>query len=424
MNNSTFKKLILAELLIIFLATTFMTDSPPPGWYQQTLPRTDNIIQDIYFSDSLTGWAAAVKYPSNDTGFVFHTTNGGLSWSTQFQSPSRFYTIEFLDNNTGYLGGGNGPARLFKTTDAGNNWINISTSMVGLGTLEDMFFINTETGWVCDANSFGGLAKTTNGGTVWQQQLNDTYKPFKLFFINKDTGWANCNLSYLYRTTNGGANWDLQYSFPGNLGTGLFFTNKDTGFVAGGGVNTIQRTTNGGVNWSPTFNGQGGTCIFFINNSSGWSCSVQSQMSKTTNGGSNWFSQITPLFSNNSVMFVDTSIGWVGGNGIAHTTDGGGISGIIKEGNKIPSAFQLYQNYPNPFNPSSAIRFEIKKSAYIKLAVYDIRGKEIEILTNKEYKAGTYEVNFDAAELSSGIYFYSLFADRNPIDSKKMLFIK
>ena len=77
-------------------------------------------------------------------------------------------------------------------------------------------------------------------------------------------------------------------------------------------------------------------------------------------------------------------------------------------GKEIPVSFSLYQNFPNPFNPATQITFDLPESGITKLAVYDILGREVNVLLNGFKPAGRYTVSFDAAELSSGIYFYTL----------------
>lgn len=79
------------------------------------------------------------------------------------------------------------------------------------------------------------------------------------------------------------------------------------------------------------------------------------------------------------------------------------------ENNKITSTeFRLDQNYPNPFNPATKIRFSIPRRSNSSLIVYDVLGREIEVLLNRELNAGDYEVEFDGSQLTSGIYFYKL----------------
>ena len=74
---------------------------------------------------------------------------------------------------------------------------------------------------------------------------------------------------------------------------------------------------------------------------------------------------------------------------------------------KIITTSTLYQNYPNPFNPGTKISYKISEKSFVSLKIYDILGNEIMILVNEEKPAGFYEKEFNAAELSSGIYFYN-----------------
>jgi hypothetical protein len=89
-----------------------------------------------------------------------------------------------------------------------------------------------------------------------------------------------------------------------------------------------------------------------------------------------------------------------------------------------PSSFSLSQNYPNPFNPNTKISYSIPKPCLVRVAVYDILGKEIRILVNKYQEAGQYDVDFDAKGLSNGVYFYKLQAGDRYVGSKKMLLLK
>ncbi len=83
--------------------------------------------------------------------------------------------------------------------------------------------------------------------------------------------------------------------------------------------------------------------------------------------------------------------------------------------------FYLAQNYPNPFNPTTKIRFRIADFGFVTLKVYDVLGNEIETLIKKEMIAGEYDVEFNAATLPSGVYFYSLKTDNNIITKKMVL---
>jgi hypothetical protein len=89
----------------------------------------------------------------------------------------------------------------------------------------------------------------------------------------------------------------------------------------------------------------------------------------------------------------------------------------------VPIEFSLNQNYPNPFNPLTKIKYTIIEKVKVNLSVYDIRGRETLQLVNKEQNAGKYEVQINASNLPSGLYFYKLSAgDFSAI--KKMILIK
>jgi len=74
-------------------------------------------------------------------------------------------------------------------------------------------------------------------------------------------------------------------------------------------------------------------------------------------------------------------------------------------------SYRLHQNYPNPFNPSTNIRYSIPKSTYVKLVVFDMLGREVEILVNEKLSPGTYEVNWNASNYPSGVYLYKITTD-------------
>ncbi len=95
----------------------------------------------------------------------------------------------------------------------------------------------------------------------------------------------------------------------------------------------------------------------------------------------------------------------------------------IGNNNETPNRFALEQNYPNPFNPSTTIKFQLAKSSFVKLTVFDVLGRQVESLVNDNKEAGYYEVNFDASKFASGLYFYKIEAG-DFVETKKMMLIK
>jgi len=91
--------------------------------------------------------------------------------------------------------------------------------------------------------------------------------------------------------------------------------------------------------------------------------------------------------------------------------------------NIIQNKYKLFQNYPNPFNPSTKIRFSLKKPEKVIVKIFNSIGQEIETLVNKNYEAGTYEINFNPVYLTNGVYLYQIQAG-NFREVRKMILLK
>ncbi|MBI5404426.1 MAG: T9SS type A sorting domain-containing protein [Ignavibacteriae bacterium] len=249
------------------------------------------------------------------------------------------------------------------------------------------------------------MYKTTNSGASWFQVGSTGYSIHQLEFINENTGFATYGGGAMLKTTTGGLNW-IQYNMPNAFGVVL---------------NDIK---NFKIIDSNTIYGDRATRQFPNGRLKGiiW---------KSTNGGINWgFQQpdtnsLYQLYL--GIEFADSLAGW---SSNIRTTNGGGpiiINEIFPINTETPKGYTLYQNYPNPFNPQTTISFSITKKSYVNIKIYDLMGKEvIKIYANEFLEAGIYKtvLNFGNANLSSGIYFYSLYSDGERVDSKKMLMLK
>lgn len=96
---------------------------------------------------------------------------------------------------------------------------------------------------------------------------------------------------------------------------------------------------------------------------------------------------------------------------------------VEQEKNLQPESFALEQNYPNPFNPSTVIKYQVPEITFVTIKVYDVLGKEVAVLVNEELNPGFYSVKFNASDLSSGLYFYTMKTDKFT-STNKMLMIK
>jgi hypothetical protein len=99
------------------------------------------------------------------------------------------------------------------------------------------------------------------------------------------------------------------------------------------------------------------------------------------------------------------------------------VSDVKEIHDALPSDFTLEQNYPNPFNPSTNIKFSLPEANQVTLKVYDMIGQEVATLVDQFMNAGTFEITFDASNLPTGIYTYSL-TTGNFQSVKKMMLIK
>jgi len=400
-------------------------------WTQMSKSITISNLYEVSFINTLTGFAAG------SNGKLLKTTNSGNNWITSATfSNWDLGHFKFVNENTGYLAADSliWKGKLYKTIDAGNSWssvFNISNYYI---TSE--FFIDPENGYL-SANRYNRdtskIFKTTNGGSEWQEVYNLSSTGMKgLCFINSTTGFCSADNGSIYKTTDNGFSWAQDVSTHANS---FYFTSPQTGYAVG--INgSAYKTTNSGDNWSILNTGVSAayymTKLYFTNNNTGFAIGntvnspIVSVIIRTTDGGNMW----TILDSNHfgglyGITFSNSSLGYiVGSNGtILHTTNGGlTFSGETEE--VLPQFFQLYQNYPNPFNPVTHLRFGISNLGFVSLKVYNVIGKEIAVLVNEKKNPGSYEVEFDGSDLSSGIYFYSFYIDGKIMQTRKMLIVK
>jgi hypothetical protein len=122
-----------------------------------------------------------------------------------------------------------------------------------------------------------------------------------------------------------------------------------------------------------------------------------------------------------SIFFVDAQNGWLttSGTQICRYT---GTTNVDDDINSV-NEFKLEQNYPNPFNPSTSIHYTIGSSQFVRLKVYNVLGDEIVTLVDENKSAGSYQVDFNASSLTSGVYFYQLKSGSH-LETRKMILMK
>ena len=452
--------------------TIVKTTNGGEEWFSQSVNTSDN-IHSIIFTDSLNGWIALYEFIPERHGSVMHTSDGGETWTTQLSiTGATFHSVFFRNAKDGWVAGSSGV--MFRTFDGGQSWFEITPTIYWLYSV---YFIDDQTGWA-SGGMLGQILKTTNGGSSWfPQSIPTNDRIMSLFFLDNNNGWGVGAGGRIVKTTNGGQNWQLVPSGTVEELRSVKFVNSSEGWAVGlGGV--ILHSIDGGNSWSfQTSNTESNLFgVSFIDEITGWVSGENGVILKTNNGGvpvelvsfsatqsrdKVLLSWITATEINNQGFNVERrfpdqkdweKIGFIEGNGttteIHHYSFTDNIpsqnfnhkvyyrlkqmdfNGTYEYSDEVevmlsnPEGFILEQNYPNPFNPSTEIKFSTAAKGVASLKVYDLLGREVATLLNKELEPGSYNLRFDAKDLPSGVYLYTLKVDNFFSQTRKMLLMK
>ena len=432
---------MLQNLLLLFLYNLIFCSNIYSQTLQwRTLPNSPSVgsgtrLADVFFSNANTGWT--IHY---SPGQIFRTTNGGNTWDTTvIQSGTAFRSIGFFDSENGILGtlAGDSSKILFRSSNQGVNWVPITNlpapwpkGICGIS------IVNENVAYACGKwDFFANAIKTTNRGATWSSVFSDTSLARSLvdcYFWTEDSGIVVGGYgvySVILITTNGGNSWQRVYCCSRrDRCWKISFVTRKIGFVSieSQGLSYILKTTNGGYNWMEipfrNYHQQG---IGFLNENTGWVGGWGGPTYETTNGGAEW--HLAGWGDNvNRFRFLNDTLAYASGRRIyKYSRETVGIN-LISD--VIPVSYNLHQNYPNPFNPVTKIKFDIpldvkRETSNVKLMIYNALGWEIQTLVNEDLSPGSYEVDFNSGNLSSGIYFYKL-ETGNFSEVKRMILIK
>ena len=273
---------------------------------------------------------------------------------------------------------------VYISTNSGNTWGQTSLGSFDVGALA----INGNILYAGTQNY--GIYLSTNLGNIWSQtSLNN--KSIKAIIIAGSNIYAGTILYQgVFFSSDNGYNW-IQTSLN-NKSIYSLYVNANNVFA--GGVGGAFVSTNNGTTWNAK--NEGFITVPYI-----------------------YSFAITDNF-----IFGGTAVQSIWRRPVSELTALENIS------NQIPSSFSLMQNFPNPFNPSTNIKYQIMKSGFVSLKVFDALGKEVATLVNEKQDAGTYSVTFDASlggssgsGISSGIYFYKL-TSGDFTETKRMILLK
>jgi hypothetical protein len=249
-------------------------------------------------------------------------------------------------------------------------------------------------------------------------QVHELTKINNVIYASTDGG--------VFCTNNGGASWSLVSKifassfvmsiavnrnavFAGTWGDGVFrYNGSDTNWIAINNGLTNRYIESLVVIYSNVFAGTDRGVFLSTDNGNSWLIADSSLSGK----------YIKSLSVSGGNLIAGTS-----SNGVWRRTLSDMITGIKYKYSDIPQIFTLQQNFPNPFNPNTTISFSLPSKSYVLLRVYDVLGREVATIISEDISAGNYSRRWNAANISSGIYFYRLQAD-SFTETKKMILLK
>ncbi len=408
------------RILVTAILIAFTVHSAQAEWRGIKVANYDAGIGSMFFINSSTGFFGGGE------GRLWKTIDGGeniVEVNSNLSATTSIYTIKFF-GNTGYAAGYNG--KITKSVDGGDNWTAIPSFTTK--SINDIFlFSDNEVLVVCDN---GGIYKTFNGGVNWTNISQSMTERLSSVNFNGDMGFIGGSYKLGISTDRG-----LTWVFTNSSWRGKSTDDMNTSIYFGGDNQneaSIVSTDNNGQNWSEqsfplvsqftgiSFSGNTGYAVGYKFNN----LKDTAYAYRTTNGttwervdiiGSEARGRFISVFCTSNSIFIGSDGGWIYKNEIQ--------VGISTVNSSFPNGFSLSQNYPNPFNPTTKINFSLPKAGKVKLAVYNSAGKEVAILTNQNLSVGSYVFDFDATNLTSGVYFYTLQTE-NFKQTKRMVLLK
>ena len=318
---------------------------------------------------------------------------------------------------------------LFKSADMGKTWTLTNLTADTLMSVYNVLAVNDDTLF---ASTFYNLRRSFDGGENWNRlSIISGWSERGLFFENNNL-WAigfGSNESVLYKSSNFGSSFESIYSGFGSTNSAispLFVTNNGYIFlVSDANPNGIIRSTDNGINWEQVLFDVRSSTVYAKESGLVITGKVvdSSDIYLSNNYGNNW----TILKPPSSMTYITDIRENTNGNLFFATRSEGlyEIDLINSIENELNNnfGFYLYQNYPNPFNSTTKVKYSIYQSGIVQIKLFDVLGKEIKILINEFKPAGKYEIEFNAGNFSSGVYFYEIKAG-NFKNVKKLILLK
>lgn len=362
---------------------------------------------------------------------LFRSTNQGQSWNNLNNGLESvwIHSIIYDSSDNYFVGASDG---VYKSIDFGNTWNQTLTQSTGINALaispKQIIYAGSYRGVFCSSDK--GKTWSSFGTGLTDKSVNCLAASRHSEYIFAGTGnYTGIAEGKVFRTTDSSNIWsETSFGLVNTYINALAFDSDDN-IYAGTYNYGLFCSTNHGESWQGI--GLTGFSIqsIAINSEneiyvSGYDASGSS-VYRSTNQGVNWTKIVEGLTSTDVFALAFDSLGYI----FAGTFNQGlfksnySTTDITKLVDKNVTTFYLSQNFPNPFNPNTKIEFSIPEYGFVKVEVYDALGRKVKELLNQELSAGNYSVDFDASDLSSGVYYYRL-TTKYFVQMKKAVLLK
>jgi photosystem II stability/assembly factor-like uncharacterized protein len=326
------------------------------SWIDNTV-----LLRGIAFPDSMNGYVSGSKMNARDVFRMFTSRDGGEFWTAGYTTSTlRNSDVASPGKNiaTGVGFGGS----IFSTDNGGTSWTERKWDPGYPVDLEAVCYADINT---CFAvGTFGAIIKSTDRGIIWLAQSSGLSVPlYDVCFVNKRFGTAVGSTGVILATTNGGATWFRQESGTYYTLFGVSYADTLHG-IAVGDSGTIISTEDGGKHWVLEESG------------------TSNQLLRVAYAGSHYA----------------IAVGH-GGTILRRAAN------YTLPASAIPDDYILAPGKPNPFTSSTVITYGIPRDGLVRIDIYDILGRRVNVLLNETRQAGTYTIRFTPAGLSTGMYF-------------------